>query len=119
MSYETEEKRVTPCDTKGKSQSIQNPDVLVSNSEVGRDGPQTRSLVEIENKSQKINKSAADAARNADARHETKLIKGIATLSRLGQRRSCLEIRGPSKPEDGGVDKKINPPSLAARIQQR
>ena len=78
----------------------------MSNSEVGRDGPQTRSLVEIENKSKKIDKSAAEAARNADARHETKLIKEIATLSRLGQMRSCLESRGPSKPEDGEVDKK-------------
>ena len=42
----------------------------MSNSEVGRDGPQTRSLVEIENKSKKINKSAADAARNATAEHQ-------------------------------------------------
>ena len=36
---ETEEKRVTPCDTKDKSQSNQNPGVLVSNSEVGREAP--------------------------------------------------------------------------------
>ena len=71
--------------------------------------PQTRSLVEIENKSQKKKKSAAEAARNADARHETKLIKGIANLSRLGQKRSYLEIRGPSKPEDGEVDKEDKP----------
>ena len=106
MTDETEEKRVTTCDTKDKSQTNRNPGVQQRSGPIG---PQTRSLVEIENKSKKINKSAADAARNADARHETKLIKGIATLSRLGQRRSCLEIRGPSKPEDGQVDKKDKP----------
>ena len=66
-------KRVTPCDTKDKIQTTQNPGVLVANSEVGRDGPRTRSLVEIENKSKKIDKSAAETARNAEARHEIKL----------------------------------------------
>ena len=36
---ETEEKRATPYDTKDKSHTNQNPGVLVSNSEVGREAP--------------------------------------------------------------------------------
>ena len=36
---ETEEKRVTPCDTKDKSQTNQKPGVLVSNSEVDQLAP--------------------------------------------------------------------------------
>ena len=96
-------KRVTPCDTKNKSQTNQNPRVLVSNSEVGRDAPKQEVSLRLRTRVKK-DKSAAEAARNADARHETKLIERIATLSRLGQIRSCLEIRGPSKPEDGEVE---------------
>ena len=36
---ETEEKRITPYDTKDKSHTNQNPGVLVSNSEVGQLAP--------------------------------------------------------------------------------
>ena len=43
--------------------------------------PQTRSHVEIENKCPKRDKSAIQTARNTDAHYETKLLKGIATLS--------------------------------------
>ena len=80
MTYETEEKRVTPCDTKDKSQTNQNPGVLVSNSEVGWEAPKQEVSLRLRTRVKK-DKSAAEAARNADAHHETKLIKGIATLS--------------------------------------
>ena len=81
----------------------------MSNSEVGREAPKQEVSLRLRTRVRKIDKSAAETARYADAHHETKLIKGIATLSRLGQMRSCLEIRGPSKPEDGEVDKKDKP----------
>ena len=105
---ETEEKRVTPYDTKDKSQTNQNPGVLVSNSEVGREAPKQEVSLRLRTRVRKIDKSAAETARNADVRHETKLVEGIATLSQLGQMISCLEIRGPSKPEHGEVDKKTH-----------
>ena len=47
----------------------------------GHSCPQTRSHVEIENKCPKRDKSATQTARNTDAHYETKLLKGIATLS--------------------------------------
>ena len=47
----------------------------------GHSCPQTRSHVEIENKCPKRDKSATHTARNTDAHYETKLLKGIATLS--------------------------------------
>ena len=47
----------------------------------GHSCPQTRSHVEIENKCPKRDKSAIQTARNTDAHYETKLLKGISTLS--------------------------------------
>ena len=76
----------------------------MSNSEVGQFAPEQEVSLRLRTRANKIDESATEAARNADARHETKLIERIATLSRLGQIRSCQEIRGPSKPEDGEVE---------------
>ena len=74
MTYETEEKRVTPCDTKDKSQTNQNPGVPVSNSEVGREAPKQKAWLRLRTRVKKIDESAAEVPHNADARHETKLI---------------------------------------------
>ena len=57
--------------------------------------------------------SAAEAARNADARHETKIIEGKATHSKLGQTISCLQVRGPS------ADLPTGPRSEARRRRNR
>ena len=68
-------KKSNTRDTKTRIKPIK---ILVSNSEVGRDAPKQEVSLRLRTRVKK-DKSAAEAARNADARHETKLTKGIAT----------------------------------------
>ena len=77
---ETEEKSITLRDWRQESNQSKMwcPSVQQRS---GHSCPQTRSHVEIENKCPKRDKSAIQTARNTDAHYETKLLKGISTLS--------------------------------------